>query len=200
MRQQRGRDKFKRFEWLLIIFTACLKLMPVGLVHSLYRHVSYWQGYSGITIRYCVLRVLSKQCGTNVFIGHGVDLVRIDQLSLGNNISIHSHCYLDAGGGITIGDDVAIAHQTSILSFNHSWNDPDKPIKDNPIAFAPIVIEDDVWVGCGCRILAGVTIHRRSIIAAGAVVTCDVPTHTVVGGVPAKVLQQITEEKMSTSQ
>lgn len=96
------------------------------------------------------------------------------------------------GGGIEIGNDVSIAHQTSILSANHTWEDESIPIKYNAVAFQPVHIENDVWIGCGCRILCGVKIHSRSVVAAGAVVCKDVESHTAVGGVPARVLKLLS--------
>lgn len=56
---------------------------------------------------------------------------------------------------------------------------------------APVEIENDVWIGCGVRIMAGVTIHKRSIVAAGAVVTKDIDSGSLVGGVPAKMIKEI---------
>lgn len=106
-------------------------------------------------------------------------------------MSVHPFCYLEGAGGITIGNNVSLAHNTSILSVNHTWNILVEPIKYNPISYSPVIICNDVWVGCGCRLMAGVTINSRSVIAAGAVVTKDVSSHTLVGGVPAKVIKTI---------
>lgn len=110
---------------------------------------------------------------------------------MGNNVSIHDFCYIDAVGGITVGDNVSIAHGSSLISFNHGWNDASLPIKYNPVTQAPIVIEDDVRVGCGVRIMPGVVLGSRSVIAAGSVVVKDVPPNTLVGGIPAKVIKNI---------
>lgn len=98
---------------------------------------------------------------------------------------------MEAYGGISIGNDVSIAHNVSILSVNHSWTEQSLPIKYNPIISGPVVIGDDVWIGCGCRIMANVEIDNRSVIAAGAVVTKNVPSNTIVAGVPAKALKEI---------
>jgi acetyltransferase-like isoleucine patch superfamily enzyme len=107
-------------------------------------------------------------------------------LRIGQFVSIHRWCYIDAVGDITIGNDVSIAHSSSILSFDHTWADASRPIRDNPIRLAPVNIANDVWIGCGVRILAGVSIGQRCIVAAGAVVVNDVPNGTVAGGVPAR--------------
>ena len=118
-------------------------------------------------------------------------LENLQSRSFGDNVSIHPFCYLEGAGGIEIGNNVSLAHVTSVLSVNHTWSYSELPIKYNPIEHAPVKICDDVWIGCGCRIMAGVTVYSRSIIAAGAVVTKDVEPNTLVGGVPAKCIKSI---------
>jgi acetyltransferase-like isoleucine patch superfamily enzyme len=99
---------------------------------------------------------------------------------------VHSFCYIEATGGLTIGDDVSIAHSVSILTTNHNYADLDPPIRDQGVQERATTISDDVWIGCGSRILAGVTIGKGAVVAAGAVVTKDVEPYAVVGGVPAR--------------
>ena len=86
---------------------------------------------------------------------------------------------------------MSIAHGTSLISANHTWEDSTIPIKYNKMEEKEIVIADDVWIGAKVTILAGVTIESRCVVAAGAVVTKNVKEHTVVGGVPAKVIKEI---------
>lgn len=87
----------------------------------------------------------------------------------GFNLSIHEFSYLDAAGGIEIGDNVSIAHNCSLVSFEHTWTDLETLIKYNPTKLYPIKIGNDVWLGCGVRVLAGTVIEDR-VIVAGAVV------------------------------
>lgn len=148
-------------------------------------------GTKGVFIRYLLFRTLVKECGENVLINENVYIQNIENIVCGNNVSIHEMCYINACGGLTIGDNVSIAHSSSVLTFNHMYDNPNKPIKYNTIEMSPVTICDDVWIGCGCRILAGVTINRRSIVAAGGVVTKNVPCNSIVGGVPARVLKTI---------
>ncbi len=88
---------------------------------------------------------------------------------------------------------MAVAHNSSLVSTNHSWSDEALPIKKNQILCEPIIIESDVWVSCGVRVLAGVRIGQRSVIGAGAVVTKDVPPNSIAVGIPAKVKRRIDD-------
>ncbi|KAA5539347.1 acyltransferase [Roseiconus nitratireducens] len=142
----------------------------------------------GAGIRYLYLKRLARHVGDNVMLNTGVHVKHWEGLELGSNITVQQNCYLDAEGGITIGDEVSIAHQSSILSFEHTWDDPELPIKSNPRRTAPVVIGDDVWIGCGVRILSGAVIGRRTVVAAGAVVRRGEIGGAIYGGVPAKRL------------
>jgi acetyltransferase-like isoleucine patch superfamily enzyme len=81
-----------------------------------------------------------------------------------------------------------------MAAVNHVYNDSNIPIIHQGITAQGIVIEDNAWIGAGAIILDGVRVGRGAVVAAGAVVTQDVPPHTIVGGVPAKVIKVITEE------
>lgn len=147
----------------------------------------------GIALRYCIARARAQACGDNVLFDRGVEVRGWERLSLGNNVSVNRGCYLDATGGLTIDDDVSIAHQVSVLTSNHTWSDVTRPVRDNPLRVEPVHIEQDVWIGCGCRILAGITIESRSVVAAGAVVVKDVPRGVIVAGVPARLIKDLGE-------
>lgn len=95
------------------------------------------------------------KCGDNIFIGRGVIIKNFENLTIGNNVSIHASCYIDASGGVVIGDDVSIAHQCSIISFEHQWSDAKMPIKYNKTFMSSVKISGDVWIGCGVRVLGG---------------------------------------------
>ncbi len=94
-------------------------------------------------------------------------------------------------GGITIGDRVYTSPLVQIVAVNHVFDDPARPFVEQGITAEGIVIEDDVWIGAGAIITDGVRVGKGAVVAAGAVVTSDAPPHTVVGGVPARVLRAI---------
>lgn len=102
-------------------------------------------------------------------------------LAIGTPSVINQGCRLDSRGGLTIGSNVSISEDVCILTADH---DPKSPnFKGRP---RPVLIEDYVFIGTGAMILPGVTIHRGAIVAAGAVVTRDVQSLDIVGGVPAR--------------
>lgn len=136
--------------------------------------------------------------GDNSFVMHGAALhvynfrdlphafIRIGRDSLIGELNV-----LRGQRGITIGDRVYTAPLVQLLAVNHVYDDPTRPMVEQGITADGIVVEDDVWIGASAIITDGVRIGRGAVVAAGAVVTQDVPPHTVVGGVPAKVLKTI---------
>jgi len=191
----------------------------IGLRALLYRLILHMDGIaaieSGVRLRFadhiCLGRNVYLDCGTylhacpdgitigsNTFVMHGSILhvynfrnlphafIRIGQDSL-----IGEYNVLRGQGGITIGNRVYTAPLVQILAVNHVYSDPTRPIIEQGITAEGIVIEDDVWIGAGAIITDGVTIGRGAVVAAGAVVTSNVPPHTVVGGVPARPLKSI---------
>jgi acetyltransferase-like isoleucine patch superfamily enzyme len=174
------------------ILELLIRVAPDFVLDVLWTAIDDWRGLAAMTLRYTMAKKWAIACGNVVAIGPGVEIRGWNNLCLGDHVSVHRGCYLDATGGLTIGSNVSIAHQTTILTTNHTWDDFTQPIRDNPISMAPVTISDDVWIGCGCRIMPGVAIQHRSVVAAGAVVTRDVPEGTDVGGIPTKVLKNIS--------
>lgn len=109
---------------------------------------------------------------------------------IGKNVFINFDCtFLDLGG-ITLEDGVLIAPRVSLLSEGH----PVEPGARHSLIPKPIHIKKNAWIGAGATILQGVTIGENAVVAAGAVVSKDVPDNTIVGGIPAKVIRDISEE------
>ena len=94
-------------------------------------------------------------------------------------------------GPVTIGHHVNLAQGITVTALNHNFDDPKKRIDEQGVSTKPVVIEDDIWIGANAVILPGVTIGHHTVVAAGAVVTKDVPPHSLVAGVPAKIIKQL---------
>jgi acetyltransferase-like isoleucine patch superfamily enzyme len=133
--------------------------------------------------------------GENCLICAGV-LLRYVKLSAGKKCTMNTNAYLQ--GEITLGNFVRIAPDAKIIAMNHGFDDLDKPICEQPITSKGIKIGDDVWVGAGATILDGVTIGDHCVIAAGAIVTKDVPDNAIVGGNPAKIIKYRLENNNSS--
>jgi acetyltransferase-like isoleucine patch superfamily enzyme len=113
-------------------------------------------------------------------LGVGVDV--------GERAAIGAFNFIHGGGGVRIGRDVLLGPFVQVFSENHRFEDPSVPVIEQGVRPAPVVIEDDVWVGASAIILAGVVVGAGAIVAAGAVVRSDVPPMAVVAGVPARVV------------
>ena len=112
-------------------------------------------------------------------------------ITFGKNVFINSGCKFQDQGGITVGNNVLIGHNVVLATLDHNIC----VSKRAELFAAPIVIEDNVWIGANVTVTSGVIIGKGSIVAAGAVVTKDVPEYSIVGGVPAKVIRELTEEE-----
>lgn len=97
-------------------------------------------------------------------------------------------------GPVTIGNDVIIAQNVVISGLNHGYEDISMPISKQPCTTKQITVEDECWIGANCVITAGVTIGKHSIVAAGSIVTKDIPPYSVVVGNPAKVIKKYNSE------
>jgi acetyltransferase-like isoleucine patch superfamily enzyme len=134
---------------------------------------------------------LLQRCGVvgeQVRLRMPVVIYHPDQLRLGSRIDIGEFTHIRASGGITIGNGVLIASHVVITSRAHPVELPRYGVAED----APVVIEDDVWIGAGAIVLPGVTVGRAAIVAAGAVVTKSVAPGTIVTGVPAALRRDVT--------
>ena len=112
-------------------------------------------------------------------------------IHFGKNVFVNSACTFMDRGGIYIDDEVFIGPKVNLITINHDIN----PFNRNTTICKPIHIEKRVWIGVAATILPGVRIGENSIIGANAVVTKDVPSNTIVGGNPAKVIKTIDVEQ-----
>ena len=106
---------------------------------------------------------------------------------IGKNVFINFDCVFLDLGGITIEDNVLIAPKVSLLTESHPIN----PDERHSLIPKPIHIKKNAWIGANATILQGVTIGQNAVVAAGSVVSKDVPDNVVVGGIPAKIIKEI---------
>jgi acetyltransferase-like isoleucine patch superfamily enzyme len=138
------------------------------------------------------------EIGANTYVMHGAVLhvynfrgIPQAGIRIGSDSLIGEYSVIRGQGGVTIGDRVYTSPMTQLIAVNHIFDDPDRPFIEQGITAEGIVVEDDVWLGANVVVTDGVRIGKGAVVAAGAVVTKDVPAHTVVAGVPARVIRTI---------
>lgn len=147
--------------------------------------------FSGIKVGQKALRgfcgkLMLKSCGKYVNIEQGA--IFSPKVSLGDYSGIGVNARIN--GMCTIGHHVMMGTDVVIITRNHAFERTDIPMMEQGFEEErPVVIGDDVWIGDRVMILPGVTVGNGSILAAGAVVTCDVPAYAIVGGVPARIIK-----------
>jgi maltose O-acetyltransferase len=146
-------------------------------------------GPEGLVLRQIFYKLMFKKCGGGLLLYPSVYIIFSRHISVGERVAINVNTYLDGGGGITIGDHVLVGPNCVISTREHSFEDLKTPIYKQPVKYAATQIGNDVWIGANAFIRGGVTIGDGSVIAAGTVVTKDVPPGCVFGGVPGKVLR-----------
>lgn len=148
--------------------------------------------------------------GSKIYWSVRMDTPPYRKFSLGTKSVIESYCCINNAvgdvvigdhtrigihntiiGPVTIGNHVNLAQGITVTALNHNFKDTTLRIDEQGVSTNPVTIGDDVWIGANAVILPGVTIGRHVVVAAGAVVTKDVPDNCVVGGIPAKVLKDL---------
>ncbi len=133
------------------------------------------------TLRKIIFRLVGIRIASRSIIDMSCYFLAPERLRIGTNTHINRRCLLDARGNITIGNNVSISHQVTLCSASH---DTQSPTFD--YTSAPIVIEDNVWIGLNAVILQGVILKEGCIVAAGAIVTKDTEPYGIYAGIPAK--------------
>jgi len=204
---------------LLILFGWIPTLIGVGVRGLFYRLILRMNGLAAIESRVRLRFADHIKLGQGVYLDEGVYLHACPQgieigprtivmhgavlhvynfrdmphsgIKIGSDSLIGEYSVIRGQGGVQIGDRVYTSPFTQIIAVNHVFDDPNRPFIDQGITAEGIIIEDDVWLGAGVIITDGVRVGKGAVVAAGAVVTKDVPPHTVVGGVPAKPIKTI---------
>lgn len=132
-----------------------------------------------------IAELFAHRFGEGSTVAPPIHVIRGNTVSIGKNVHIMYNFMAMSTGGIVIEDDVMIAANVSIVTNNHDFQD--RPI----LTCKPVVVKKNAWIGVNATLLPGVTIGENAIVAAGAVVTRDVPPNTLVGGVPARHIKNL---------
>lgn len=133
--------------------------------------------------------LLGAKLGDKTFPCRRVEILLPKGLSLGKGVAVGWFAELDARGGIYVGNNTNISSHVKLITGSHDINDPNYTAD-----FRPIKIGSHCWIGTGAIVLQGVTIGDGAVVAAGAVVTKDIPPYQVWGGVPAKFIKERSQE------
>ena len=186
----KGSPKIKRFlDYLIMNQRDARPRWYIRLLAPLYQHRAwnskvywsvrmdtppyrrFWLGQKSVIESYC--------CINNA----------VGDVTIGNHTRIGIHCTVI--GPVCIGNNVNLAQGITVSALNHNFEDTTRRIDEQGISTKPVMIGDDVWIGANAVILPGVTIGQHVVVAAGAVVTKDVPDYSLVAGVPAKVIKNL---------
>lgn len=171
----------------------------VSISSTYYFNVLLWLFYDcflskipfsiGNKSRIYFLKRYFKTLGTDSSISTGCKILSPESISLANNVGISRDVTLDGRGGIEIGDYTMVGFESIILTSTHKSDRTDIPIRKQGMFCDSVIIGKDVWIGARVIILPGVKIGDGAIIGANAVVTKDISSNTVVGGIPARFIK-----------
>jgi maltose O-acetyltransferase len=166
-------------------YYACLLLYYFFARHLPCSDAPY--SFGSKRIRRLLCRGIFKKCGKNANIEHGAFFASGRDIEIGDNSGLGLNCRIT--GPLSIGNFVMMGPDVMIFTQNHETSRLDVPMMYQTAPKKGVTIKDDVWIAARVVILPGVTINRGAIIAAGAIVTKDVPEYAIVGGNPAHVIK-----------
>jgi maltose O-acetyltransferase len=169
-----------------IVYCICLLLYYFFARHLPGSEMPY--GFGARRIRRLLCKGIFDRTGKNINIEHGAFFSSGKEIEIGENSGLGLNCRVM--GPLSIGDNVMMGPDVMIYTQNHNFEDTNIPmIKQGNSVRKKVTVGDDVWVGARVIILPGITVGRGSILAAGSVVTKDVPEYSIVGGNPAKIIK-----------
>lgn len=156
------------------------------LIQALLR---YFPFKLGIAFRNLLYPPFFKHYGKHIRIFDAVMIKYPNEIELHDYVTINQFCYLVGKGGLYIGNYVMIGAGSKIATSSHDFENINIPMCMQSTTFAPIILQEDIWLGFNAVILGGATIEKGCIIAAGAVVLPNAyPSYSILGGVPAKII------------
>ncbi|EKQ82537.1 transferase hexapeptide repeat protein [Leptospira kirschneri serovar Grippotyphosa str. Moskva] len=198
-------------------YLCFMKLIVEELLSYLNGIISWIPGRLGSKLRYFYFSKRLKKIGDNVHFHHGVEIDCFENISIGENCGVGAFAFFSAFGGeirignevflnrnvhinasiggiIDIGDRCLIGPNVVFRTANHNFDSIELPIQKQGHKIDNIILETDVWVASNVVLVGGIRIGKGSVIAAGSVVTKDIPSYSVVGGVPAKIIKKRNEK------
>lgn len=165
----------------VVLFETLMQIMLLLPRFLLFNSIKSW-----------FLRTCGAKVGRRVQMYSGIWIMPVRGLTLGDDVDLARGVLVTTGGGVHIGDRTLVGYGSRILSANHRVTV--RGVFGEGHVMSPVRIGNDVWIGSGATIMPGVEIGDNAVIAAGAVVTKDVPKGQIVGGVPARTLGAIPDE------
>lgn len=145
-------------------------------------------GFIGAGLRWAYFRLAFARLDGFCFVRPGARIHYASGMSVGRNLHLNGGTFIDARGGLTLGDDVLIGPNACVLTSQHHWTDPTLPIIVQGHELAATTVGDDVWIGANAVILPGVNLGTGTVVGAAAVVNSDTEPYSIVAGIPAKVV------------
>lgn len=161
--------------------------MRYELLMWLYFFIKWIPGYFGSKIRSRLIPF--SKVGKGVVILEGVQIDKPSLMNIGDRVSINRMCTINAGGGLNIGADVLIGPGVVIYTQNHGYADKHVPIAEQGYEYKPVLIKDGAWICANSIILPGIVVGQGAVVAAGSVVTQNVPDYSVFAGNPARFIK-----------
>lgn len=175
------RGKLQGVNPAYIVFLEC-EAIGMWLVGGL-------PGTIGFAFRYAAYKVFFKELRGFCWVQPRVTIVHGDRLRVGSHFGCNSGSYINAIGGVTMGDYVLVGSNVTISSGMHPIEGREPPVFARQTVPKSITIEDDVWIGAGAVIMPGVTLRKGTVIGANAVVTKDTEEYSVNAGIPARKIR-----------
>lgn len=171
----------KRFYWDL--------LDPDERMYLLYYFIAQFPGLTGDFIRGRFVAKRVKSAGSGLIVQSGTRFRSLENLSLGNNVVIGYDNFIQALGGVSIGNNSMTAPGVKIWSVNHNYRDKNKPVRKQGQTLSPVVIGCDVWIAANAFISPGVNLPDGCVVSSGAVVGVkDYKPYSIIAGNPARVI------------
>jgi acetyltransferase-like isoleucine patch superfamily enzyme len=151
-------------------------------------------GHVGADLRRRWYSRLFLKTGVNLTVYPGAMILNPGKVQCGDNVNIGFYNYLQAGGGIVLGDNTLLGPYVKIWTQTHKYQDPLTPVHDQGAIFKPVIIGNDVWIGANVFIMPGAVILDRCVISANSVVGCkEYPEGTILAGYPARKIGERSE-------